>query len=315
MLKPLKSLFDDFAQFVRNDFHPAAYAYTVAVAALSIFIVYTTDFGDLIAAHRFPTPNKVINSMLLFVFMYFIIAVPVAIIRGEFRSIARPAFFAKALFLMCLIGFSVVFSWREVFTFEDFSPLEQSYFFRLLWEATNTLFVLPLLILLLLTIDRDVKGLYGLYRGSRHVKALLSLYVLILPILVVVSFTPDFQSYYPMYEPWTFDNVFNVPTWLTSVIYETFYLNDFIMVELIFRGVLVVGMASIMGRNAVLPMIVVYVTLHFGKPALETMSALFGGYFLGALAFQTRHIWGGVIIHMGIALVIELLRFFQYYVL
>jgi hypothetical protein len=48
---------------------------------------------------------------------------------------------------------------------------------------------------------------------------------------------------------------------------------------------------------------------------METTSALFGGYFLGALAFQTRHIWGGVIIHMGIALIIELLRFFQHYVM
>ena len=62
-------------------------------------------------------------------------------------------------------------------------------------------------------------------------------------------------------------------------------------------------------------MIAVYVALHFGKPVMETISAMFGGYFLGALAFQTRHIWGGVIIHMGIAFIIELLRIFQHYVL
>jgi len=78
---------------------------------------------------------------------------------------------------------------------------------------------------------------------------------------------------------------------------------------------LVIGMAALLNSNAVLPMVAVYVALHFGKPVLETISAVFGGYFLGALAFQTRHIWGGVIIHMGIAVVIELLRFLGHYVL
>ena len=119
-----------------------------------------------------------------------------------------------------------------------------------------------------------------------------------------------------MYQPWHFDGVFALPAWGHTLIYETAYIIfGFLMVELIFRGALVVGMASMLGRAAVLPMIAVYVTLHFGKPVLETISAFFGGYFLGALVFQTRHIWGGVIIHMGIALFIELIRFFHYYAL
>ncbi|GHT32325.1 hypothetical protein FACS189434_03820 [Bacteroidia bacterium] len=82
--------------------------------------------------------------------------------------------------------------------------------------------------------------------------------------------------------------------------------------ELIFRGALVIGMATVIGRQAVLPMVAAYVALHFGKPVLETMSAIGGGFFLGTLAYQTRHIWGGVIIHMGIAFAIELIRFLQH---
>jgi len=315
MLKKIRFLFADFIKFFREDFHPVAYAYVIAVAALSIAIVYGTDFGNAISYNRFPTSSTVVNNMLLFATMYFLIAVPVTIIRGEFRRIAKPAFFAKGLLLMCLIGFADAFQWRDVLSLEEFSSLERSYIFKALWRMSNVLFVLPVLVLLRLTVDRDVKGLYGLCNGNHHVKAYLSLYVVILPILATVSFTPDFQSYYPMYEPWHFESVFGRPVWLNTVMYETVYISDFLMVEMIYRGVLVIGMVSILGRTAVLPMIVAYVTLHFGKPVMETISALFGGYFLGALAFQTRHIWGGVIIHMGIAFIIELLRFFQYYVL
>ena len=315
MLKPVKILFGDFALFFRKDFHPAAYIYTVVVAALSILLIYGTDLGNAISANRVPTSNTIINNMMMFVVMYFLISVPVIMMRGEFRSISKPAFFLKGLLLMCLIGFADAFSWRNVLDLQTFTSSEQSYIFKALWRMRNLMFVLPVLIMLRLTIDRDVKGLYGLCRGNHHVKAYLLLYVVILPILAVVSFTPDFLSYYPMYKPWDFANVFDRPVWLNTSIFETIYISDFLMVEMIFRGALVIGMASILGRTAVLPMIVVYVTLHFGKPVMETISALFGGYFLGALAFQTRHIWGGVIIHMGIAFIIELLRFFQHYAL
>lgn len=315
MLKPLKILLGDFVLFFRKDFHLAAYAYTIAVAALSILLVYGFDWGMLIGRNRIPTSNTVVNNMLMFVVIYFLIAIPVTVIRGEFRNIAKVSFFAKGVLLMCLIGFADAFSWGDVLSLQEYSSSEQTYILRALWRMRNVILVLPVLVLLRLTVDKDVKGLYGLCSGNHHVKAYLSLYVVILPILAVVSFTPDFQAYYPMYKPWNFEHVFGRPVWLNTVIFETIYISDFLMVEMIFRGALVIGMASILGRSAVLPMIVVYVALHFGKPMMETISALFGGYFLGTLAFQTRHIWGGVIIHMGIAFIIELLRFFQYYAL
>ena len=315
ILRPFKILLDDFITFVREDYHPATYGYTIIVVALSILLVYGTDFGKSISNNAFPTSNNIINDMLRFVVLYFIIAIPITVMRGEFRSIARPAFFIKGLLFMCLIGFADAFSLSDVLNLKDFSRLEQSYIFSAAWWLRNTVFILPILILLRLTVDRDVKGLYGVCSGKHHIKAYMYLYILILPILIAVSFTPDFLSYYPMYNAWHFEGAFNRPVWLNTLIFESIYIFSFIMIEMIFRGALVIGMASILGRRAVLPMIVVYVALHFGKPVLETMSAFFGGYFLGALAFQTRHIWGGIIIHMGIALIIELLRFFQYYAL
>ena len=301
--------------FVREDFNPAVYAGTILVTAAGITLVYCTDAGQEIGAGQFPTSVEVVNNILMFIFVYFLIAVPSLIIRGWWRAVSIPALFARGILFMSLIGFADAFSWSDALDMYIFSPSEQSYVLKALWRMRNLIFVLPVFVILRLLVDKNVKGLYGLCSGNHHVKAYMYLYAVILPVLAVVSFTPDFLSYYPMYKPWTCGNVFDRPVWLNTVIFETVYMSDFLMVELIFRGVLVIGMASVLGRAAVLPMTVAYVALHFGKPVMETVSAFFGGYFLGALAFQTRHIWGGVIIHMGIALVIELLRFFQHYAL
>jgi hypothetical protein len=72
---------------------------------------------------------------------------------------------------------------------------------------------------------------------------------------------------------------------------------------------MVIGLMQLLGRSVVLPMAVFYCSLHFGKPLAEAISSLFGGYVLGALAFQTRAIWGGVIVHMGLAWMMELSAF------
>jgi hypothetical protein len=56
---------------------------------------------------------------------------------------------------------------------------------------------------------------------------------------------------------------------------------------------------------------VLYCTLHFGKPMGEAVSSVFGGYILGVVAYETRSIWGGVIVHIGIAWMMEIIAFAQ----
>jgi membrane protease YdiL (CAAX protease family) len=70
-------------------------------------------------------------------------------------------------------------------------------------------------------------------------------------------------------------------------------------------------MLAFIGRGAVLSMAVVYCSLHFGKPMGEAISSVVGGYILGVIAFETRSVWGGVIVHMGIAWLMETVAFLQ----
>jgi hypothetical protein len=53
-------------------------------------------------------------------------------------------------------------------------------------------------------------------------------------------------------------------------------------------------------------MATMYVFIHFGKPLGETISSFFGGIILGVIAYETKSIIGGIIIHVGIAWLMEL---------
>jgi len=100
-----------------------------------------------------------------------------------------------------------------------------------------------------------------------------------------------------------------VDQWVTAGIYELFYGFDFLSVELFFRGFLVIALSRFVGKDAILPMVAVYCFLHFGKPAGEAISSIFGGYILGILAYSSRNIYGGLIAHLGVAWGMELMAY------
>ena len=54
-------------------------------------------------------------------------------------------------------------------------------------------------------------------------------------------------------------------------------------------------------------MIVPNCMIHYGKPMPETLGAIGAGLILGTLAMRTRSIWGGVMIHVGVALSMDML--------
>jgi hypothetical protein len=93
---------------------------------------------------------------------------------------------------------------------------------------------------------------------------------------------------------------------LYKLLYEVSYGSDFITIELFFRGFLVLAFSKWFGRDAILPMAAFYCTIHFGKPMGECISSFFGGMILGIVTYHTRTIWGGLMVHLGIAWMMEL---------
>jgi hypothetical protein len=153
--------------------------------------------------------------------------------------------------------------------------------------------------------------LYGLISSKFDFKPYLKLLLLVLPIILLASFANSFQEFYPTYRSNSVAENLRWPTWLPMFIYEFVYGLDFFNTEFMFRGFMVIGLGHLLGKDSIMPMVSVYCFLHFGKPFGEAASSILGGYVLGVIAYYSKNIWGGVIIHIGIAWMMEFMAYLQ----
>lgn len=312
----LKSLISTFVDFVKNDFNAKTYIYTLAFTFICIFINYQFGFYAKVIRPSYYSNNSMWVFPVFYTFIYFAVAIPVLLIKKDYKTLTNYKFYLKSLLFIAIYGISTGFYKYRQWEFPGLFHIEQNFVHRIMGQLKSTVFIIiPLIIIKLLFDKKNVNGLYGLARSTKHLDAYLILFLLLLPFLIITSFTPDFLKAYPRFHPWIYEGVFNLPEWGTALIFESAYSVDFIATELFFRGALVIGMTAIMGPKAILPMVAFYASIHFGKPIVETISSIFGGYILGVLAYQTKHIWGGVIVHIGIALTMEIMGFIHYYVL
>lgn len=153
-------------------------------------------------------------------------------------------------------------------------------------------------------VDRKEQALYGFKTKDVLLKPYFLLLLMMLPLIVGAATQPDFLQTYPRVFKLGLPENARYKT-LLSFLYELCYAADFITTEFFFRGFLILAFTRYAGAQAILPMCVFYVTIHFGKPLGETVSSFFGGWLLGILAYETRSIYGGIIVHLGIAMMME----------
>jgi uncharacterized protein len=51
--------------------------------------------------------------------------------------------------------------------------------------------------------------------------------------------------------------------------------------------------------------------IHFHKPFPEAIGSIIGGFVLCWLALKTRSIWGGVFLHVAVALTLDVLALWR----
>jgi hypothetical protein len=146
----------------------------------------------------------------------------------------------------------------------------------------------------------------GLTTHNFNVRPYFLLLALLLPLIALASAQPDFLAVYPKVKNLSFLDNYIHPAWPWKLLYELSYGLDFLSIELFFRGLLIVGIVRYAGDSVILPMAAFYCTIHFGKPLGECISSFFGGLILGVLAARTRSILGGLIVHLGLAWLMEL---------
>jgi membrane protease YdiL (CAAX protease family) len=134
----------------------------------------------------------------------------------------------------------------------------------------------------------------------RHFWIYVGLYGAVLPVIWLVSLTPEFYTFYPMY-PQAGRSWFDLLSW------EALYAGQFIALEFFFRGFLVGGLSRFLGALAVPVCVMPYLMIHFTKPWPEAAGSVVAGFVLGWLAWKTKSIWGGVCVHCAVASTMDLL--------
>jgi uncharacterized protein len=134
----------------------------------------------------------------------------------------------------------------------------------------------------------------------RHFWIYAGLYAAVLPIIWLVSLTPTFTMYYPMYDQ-------AGRSWFDLLMWEGMYVAQFVALEFFFRGFLVGGLGRHIGILSVPLSVIPYMMIHFVKPVPEVAGSVIAGFVLGWLAWKTKSIWGGVCVHCAVAATMDLL--------
>lgn len=176
------------------------------------------------------------------------------------------------------------------------------------WVFIILLFYLAVPLMVVRFAFRQKAADYGLgFRGLLKGYKIYLLFLLIMvPIVVLFSTTPGFQSRYPFYRLSSGE-----PLWPAFWQWQLLYFFQFVGVEFFFRGFMVHGLKHRLGYYSVFVMTIPYCMIHFGKPFPETIAAIIAGIVLGTLSLKSRSIWLGVLIHYSVAVCMDISALWQ----
>jgi len=240
----------------------------------------------------------------------------------EVKSIDRPTAWVALGSVVCLVGIrffgnaEYVKSLNGIFQLAGLSSLYDlifqklfrevhSSFWQMAYWAIVTLFfylIVPMLIIKkvfkqsLHDFGLKQKGMFG------YSAVYLSALALILPVVVMISFSPAFRATYPFYFP--VDRADMFPYFFS---WECLYLLQFFGLEFFFRGFMIHGLKDKLGIYSVFVMTIPYCMIHFGKPLPECVGSIGAGLFLGMMSYKTGSVWMGAFLHMAVAISMDVL--------
>lgn len=128
--------------------------------------------------------------------------------------------------------------------------------------------------------------------------------VVVIPAVFIVARSPEFNNYYPFYK-------LTSRSWFDLACWEAMYFAQFFALEVFFRGFWLNGLRNTLGSGAIFAMCVPYCMIHYGKPYLEACGAVVAGIALGSLSMRTKSIYSGFLVHVTVALSMDLLALYH----
>jgi hypothetical protein len=290
-------------QFIRQYFYETdkkTFVFSTFIIAILIFINYRYGLNEIIGKKN-SFPVKLLGWYAVFLFAFSFPYLIYQLVnkrkyngpwRFPFLIVIAPLIFALKLTLDFHIHFSNNPNWNEYWNDIVYWPL-------------LVIIILCLVYIIWKVFEYD-QPLYGLTLKNISWRPYLVMLLVMLPLVALASTQPDFLAMYPRLK--LIEDVYTEDTirWWHKLLFELSYGSDFITIEFFFRGFLVLAFAKWAGKDVILPMACFYCTIHFGKPLGECISSYAGGILLGIVSYNTRSIFGGLVVHLGIAWLMEL---------
>lgn len=275
------------------------YAISFLLIAATCFLNYYTSFSFWLRNVAFS--HALVWYSLLFFFFFtagFLIQNGTGLVQKkqvQFILISAPILFALkvALPFHKLLPDSIGTNYQKAFQ----QPMN--------WFGAM-LVMLPLLMFVHWLLEKKWT-LYGI-KQTQSLKAYVLLIAFMLPLLIWASLQHDFSLVYPKAaivgrQLGSEANPFHY------LAFETAYAADFFTIEFFFRGFLILALSKLIGKQCLLPVALFYFSIHLGKPMMEAVSSFFGGLILGSISYHSKSIWGGLLVHISIALLMEFFGF------
>ncbi|MEQ9231970.1 MAG: CPBP family intramembrane glutamic endopeptidase [Cyclobacteriaceae bacterium] len=301
--------------YQRKQFDWKVYLTIALFLAVCLVFNYRLNFEDDYIDPYHGEPIKWLWMFLFQVFPYLGVCV-ILLAFGKVDNWIRN----KDFWIRLFIGFGILAFDRSFYGVnalsEYFTRTEFHFVYRCLnWSSSLLTTMIPFMVVYhFMEKKDDPKIWYGLSWKKFDATPYLVMLGIAAIFIGIGSFMGDIQDYYPRFQHAGMEGFLRQnewPRWLAILVYEISYGSDFFSVELFFRGYLIFAFYRILGPYVVLPMIATYCFLHFGKPLGESISSIFGGYVLGIIAMNSRNIWGGIFIHLGVAWLMELFGWLQ----
>ena len=265
--------------------------------AIAIFVNYYFKLEK--AVIRLPFLQKFASWFLIFLISF---SLPYFL-----SALFKKKIITSLKFLILLFLAPVLFAWKLSANIQfNFSSMEENNKFwnHIAYWPSKLLVVAGCLWVIWKLFEKD-QPFYGFNTKNLEVKPYLIMLLIMVPLVALASTQKDFLSMYPKLN--------NVQFFLDQkngglykLLYELSYGSDFFSIELFFRGFLILAFAKWAGKETILPMALFYCTIHFGKPLGECISSYFGGIILGVITYYTQSIFDGLMVHLGIAWLMEL---------
>lgn len=296
--------------YVQEDFEWKRYGFVLTISAILIALNYSIDIeGKFLLSHK-STSSHILYYFASNSIIYFLSLIPLLKFAGKLQLIKNPVYILYSLIFLFLLSVDRGSSFYKEWTYN--LEFYNRYFWNRVLGNLEGIYIYTVPIIIIFILNRSFKNIFGLSFSGSKLKIFLIMISFTIPLVIWASFQKDFLATYPRFRFWQYPSILGQKNILAEVVFLISYSFDFFIVEFAFRGALVIFLARYIGKEAILPMAVLYVALHFGKPMAEAISSLFGGFILGIFAYKLRSIWGGVFVHLGLALFMEAAALWQY---